>query len=163
MQNEHEHDQPTDEHDPASMTTDEVRDALAAERRRCAETRIALRQMERRVTEHEAALAVAREEVEREHAERMRELLAENVARRADLPESFAKRLRGSTREELEADAVTVRAMLEGRHVEFSHAGEERAGRGGLTPGGLHYGERSWPSNASEARMNRNVEHPGRW
>lgn len=46
-----------------------------------------------------------REEQERKDAEEARALLIENIALKFKLPEKLAKRLVGSTREELEADA----------------------------------------------------------
>lgn len=51
-------------------------------------------------------------QVNEESAAEARALLAENVALKAGLPASFADRLKGSTREELEADAKVFAKLM---------------------------------------------------
>ncbi|MEU7030055.1 hypothetical protein AB0A60_25660 [Streptomyces sp. NPDC046275] len=58
--------------------------------------------------EFEAALA----EVKQKNAELEHSLVAASVARKYDLPEALAGRLRGATPEELEADAKALQAFV---------------------------------------------------
>lgn len=109
-------------------------DALAAltkTRREAASLRVRLRDTESRLEglkspeEVEAALA----EISAANAAAQRALLVEAVSLKHDLPAPLAERLRGDTREELEADAQALLASL-------GHPSTTPTGTGG----GLHPG-----------------------
>lgn len=67
---------------------------------------------------------------DRESAERL--LLVENVALKHKLPEALAARLQGKTREELEADAVSLASLIPA--VEQEEEPPAPRLKGGLTP-----------------------------
>ncbi|WP_372407214.1 hypothetical protein [Streptomyces luteireticuli] len=87
---------------------------MSKARAEAASYRTRLRDAETRLTEakspeeFEAALA----EVKAQNAELEHSLVVSQVARRFELPEALSARLRGSTVEELEADAKTLQALL---------------------------------------------------
>ncbi|MFF7254797.1 hypothetical protein [Streptomyces microflavus] len=93
---------------------DWARKELAKVRGEAAGYRTRLRDAETKLSgakspeEFEAALT----EVKQKNAELERSLVVSSVARRFDLPEELAERLRGATPEELEADAKSLQSLL---------------------------------------------------
>ncbi|RPF45736.1 hypothetical protein EDD96_2300 [Streptomyces sp. Ag109_G2-6] len=93
---------------------DWARKELAKVRNEAAGYRTRLRDAETKLSgakspeEFEAALA----DVKAKNAELERSLLVSTVARKFDLPEALAGRLRGETPEELEADAKALQALV---------------------------------------------------
>ncbi|WKU46749.1 hypothetical protein Q3V23_23285 [Streptomyces sp. VNUA116] len=91
-----------------------ARKELSKARSEAASYRTRLRDAEAALTdakspeEFEAALA----EVKSQNRELERAVLIGSVARRFDLPDELASRLRGSTAEELEADAKALQVLL---------------------------------------------------
>ncbi|MFE3578139.1 hypothetical protein [Streptomyces vinaceus] len=108
---------PADEQ-PAPSPEDELPDwarkELSKVRTEAASYRTRLRDAETRLTdakspeEFESALA----EVKAKNAELEHSLVVAQVARRFELPEALAARLRGTTVEELEADAKALQSFL---------------------------------------------------
>ncbi|MFE5971397.1 hypothetical protein ACFQ64_04450 [Streptomyces sp. NPDC056460] len=102
--------QPSPEHD----LPDWARKELAKIRGEAAGYRTRLRDAETKLSgaktseEFEAALA----DVKAKNAELEHSLVVATVARKFDLPEALAGRLRGATPEELEADAKALQALL---------------------------------------------------
>ncbi|MGW1836962.1 hypothetical protein [Streptomyces sp. NPDC002067] len=117
-----ESERPEDESPPPEPQAEAPEDALPEWARKeltkvrgeAASYRTRLRDAEERLSEakspeeFEAALA----EVKTKNAELERTVLVGSVARRFELPDEFASRLRGDTAEELEADAKTLRSLL---------------------------------------------------
>ncbi|MEV3858473.1 hypothetical protein AB0J38_29685 [Streptomyces sp. NPDC050095] len=99
---------------PEDELPDWARKELAKVRGEAAGYRTRLRDAETRLSgaksseEFEAALA----EVKQQNAELERSVLIGTVARKFDLPEELAGRLRGATPEELEADAKSLQSLL---------------------------------------------------
>ncbi|MFE2988631.1 hypothetical protein [Streptomyces sp. NPDC059262] len=99
---------------PEDELPDWARKELAKVRGEAAGYRTRLRDAETKLSgakspeEFEAALA----EVKQKHAELERSVLVGTVARKFDLPEELAGRLRGTTPEELEADAKALQTLL---------------------------------------------------
>ncbi|MFJ1932626.1 hypothetical protein ACIOGZ_08100 [Kitasatospora sp. NPDC088160] len=103
---------------PAASPEDDLPDwarrELSRTRAESASYRTRLRDAEERLTaakspeEFEAAVA----EVTAKNAELERTLMIGTVARRYDLPDALAARLRGATVEELDADAKTLQGLL---------------------------------------------------
>ncbi|MFI2673895.1 hypothetical protein ACH5AU_30805 [Streptomyces albidoflavus] len=99
---------------PEEGLPDWARKELAKVRGEAAGYRTRLRDAETRLEgaksteEFEAALT----EVKQQNAELERSLVVASVARRFDLPEELAGRLRGTTPEELEADAKSLQSLL---------------------------------------------------
>ncbi|WP_369186489.1 hypothetical protein [Streptomyces sp. R08] len=99
---------------PEDELPDWARKELAKVRGEAAGYRTRLRDAETRLDgaksaeEFEAALT----EVKQQNAELERSLVVASVARRFDLPEELAGRLRGTTPEELEADAKSLQSLL---------------------------------------------------
>ncbi|MGW6745972.1 hypothetical protein ACWGDX_35440 [Streptomyces sp. NPDC055025] len=124
---------------PASTTEDSLpewaRKELTKVRSEAASYRTRLRDAETRLSEakspedFEAALA----DVKAKNAELEHSLVVGTVARKYELPDELAARLRGTTPEELEADAKALRALL-------APAAPESLG-GGLNPSDEDDGE----------------------
>lgn len=99
---------------PEDELPDWVRKELAKVRNEAAGYRTRLRDAETKLSEakspeeFDAALA----EVKTKNAELERSVLVTTVARKFDLPEELAGRLRGATPEELEADAKALQVLL---------------------------------------------------
>ncbi|MFF9644736.1 hypothetical protein [Kitasatospora aureofaciens] len=99
---------------PEDELPDWARKELSKTRAEAASYRTRLRDAETRLTdakspeEFEAALA----EVKAKNAELEHSLVVAQVARRFELPEALAARLRGATAEELEADAKALQSFL---------------------------------------------------
>ncbi|MFG2850864.1 hypothetical protein ACGFZ9_09360 [Streptomyces mirabilis] len=99
---------------PDDELPDWARKELAKVRNEAAGYRTRLRDAETKLSEakspeeFEAALA----EVKTKNAELERSVLVTTVARKFDLPEELAGRLRGATPEELEADAKALQVLL---------------------------------------------------
>ncbi|MEU3709003.1 hypothetical protein [Streptomyces catenulae] len=99
---------------PEGALPEWARKELTKVRGEAASYRTRLRDAEEKLSEakspeeFEAALA----EVKTKNAELERSVLVGSVARRFELPDEFASRLRGDTAEELEADAKALRSLL---------------------------------------------------
>lgn len=111
------------------LSHEDALDALSKARRESAGYRTKLRDLEKRFEGAKTPdeVEALKAELATERAEAERALLVENAALKFDLPNGFAERLRGTTREELEADAKALSEMLGA-----SNGGA--VGRGGLDP-----------------------------
>ncbi|MEU5427622.1 hypothetical protein AB0H73_18735 [Streptomyces olivoreticuli] len=112
--------QPQDEAQPSKPTAPEdelpewARKELAKVRGEAASYRTRLRDAETKLSEAKSPeeFEVALAEVRAENAQLEHTVLVGSVARRFDLPDELASRLRGTTAEELEADAKALQVLL---------------------------------------------------
>ena len=115
----------------SDLSLEQALDALKQTRTEAKNYRLRLRDAEARLAEartpEQIQALVDEMRSERENAERA--LMVENVALKFNLPEALASRLQGSTREEMEADAKALAALIP---VEQDDADNYD---GGLTPG----------------------------
>ncbi|MER8116280.1 hypothetical protein [Streptomyces sp. NPDC094031] len=99
---------------PEDELPDWARKELAKVRGEAAGYRTRLRDAETKLSEAKSAeeFEAAVTEVKQQNAALERSLVIASVARRFDLPEELAGRLRGTTPEELEADAKSLQSLL---------------------------------------------------
>lgn len=114
LKNDDEQTEQTPAESPEDDLPDWARKELAKTRAEAASYRTRLRSAETRLSEaqspEEVEAAIA--EVKAKNAELERSVLVASVARRFDVPDELASRLRGESAEELEADAKALRALL---------------------------------------------------
>ena len=107
---------PDDDDDDGELDLDGAKKALAKVRKSEAKMRTRLRDIEAKLAEAKTPEQI--EEllagVRSESAAEARDLMVENVALKAGVPEALWDRLKGDTREDLEADAKALAALLPG-------------------------------------------------
>lgn len=127
---EDEGDESENEPDAPTLSHEQALDALKQTRTEAKNYRLRLRELEAQITElktpEQVNALVSELKADREASERS--LLIENVALKFKLPEALAKRLQGTTREEMEADAKTLATLI-------PPVGDEEELDGGLNPG----------------------------
>lgn len=133
-------DEQVDNERAEELSPEDLRAALTEARRDAASQRSRRKALEESAKELEKRLGDMKspedveallQQIREESAAKERALLAENVAVTAGLPSSFAERLKGTTREELEADAKALAELLN-PVVSKGTGGSD--GRGGLDP-----------------------------
>ena len=116
----------------SKLDLDGAKKALSKVRQEAAKTRTRLREAEEKLKSLKSPeeFEAFKEQFIKDSADEARELLIENVALKANLPEEARSRLKGETREELEADAKALAKLLNVK------AKADPEVDGGLTPSG---------------------------